>query len=244
MKLFVTAKTRAKEEGIEELDPIHLLVSVKEPPMDGKANKAIIKLLAHHFGVPQASVRIIVGLGTKEKVVEINDVLGLKRGTVRLAMNHTQWKEIFEKEKKRLRGVMEKFDIGIEHVGSTAMPSVPAKPIIDIAVGIEKTLDFNAVKVAFLRAGYEERGPQGVEDRILWVFGNEEHRQFYVHLTHKGSKTWHELIAFRNTLIKDKTLAREYAALKEKLSKKFANDRKHYTSGKNAFIERVVHSRK
>lgn len=71
MKLFITAKTRAKQAHIEELDPIHLLISVKEPPVDGKANAAIIKLLAHHFGVPQASVRIIVGLGTKEKVVNI-----------------------------------------------------------------------------------------------------------------------------------------------------------------------------
>lgn len=71
MKLFITTKTRAKEEGIEVLDPIHLLVSVKEPPTEGKANAAIIKLLAHPFGVPQSSVRIIVGHTTKEKVVEI-----------------------------------------------------------------------------------------------------------------------------------------------------------------------------
>lgn len=71
MKIFITAKTRAKEAHIEELDPIHFLVSVKEPPVNGKANAAIIKLLAKHFWVPQSSVRILVGHTSKEKVVEI-----------------------------------------------------------------------------------------------------------------------------------------------------------------------------
>lgn len=72
MKIFVTVKARAKEDSIEELDPIHLLVSVKEPPTEGKANTAIIKILAKHFGVPQSSVHIIVGLQSKEKVIELH----------------------------------------------------------------------------------------------------------------------------------------------------------------------------
>lgn len=72
MKLFITAKTRAGRAHIEELDPVHLLVSVKEAPVDGKANAAIIKLLAKHFGIPQSNIRIIVGMRTKEKVVELH----------------------------------------------------------------------------------------------------------------------------------------------------------------------------
>lgn len=71
MKLFITAKTRAREAHIEELDPIHLVVSVKEPPVDGKANAAILRLLAKHFGIPQSSMRIIIGLQSKEKVIEV-----------------------------------------------------------------------------------------------------------------------------------------------------------------------------
>ena len=73
MKLFITAKTRARKAHIEEIDPIHLIVSVKEAPIEGKANAAIVKLLARHFGVPQSNVRIIAGLQSKEKVIDIRE---------------------------------------------------------------------------------------------------------------------------------------------------------------------------
>ncbi len=51
---------------------MHLVVSVREPPREGRANAAIIRLLARHFDIPQSDVRIIVGLQSKEKVVELH----------------------------------------------------------------------------------------------------------------------------------------------------------------------------
>ncbi len=78
MRIFVKAKPRAKKEGIippqaglfadgEEI----YTVSVKEPPEDGKANEAIVRVLAKHFKVPKSQVRIISGQTSKKKVVEI-----------------------------------------------------------------------------------------------------------------------------------------------------------------------------
>lgn len=71
MKIFVTAKPSAKEERVEEIDPTHVVVAVKEPPVQGRANHAIVKALASHFGVPVSRVRIIAGHTSRRKVVEM-----------------------------------------------------------------------------------------------------------------------------------------------------------------------------
>ncbi len=71
MKIFVKAKPGAKEEKVEKIDDIHFAVSVKEPPVQGKANQAIIKALAEYFTVPSSNVRIIAGLTSRQKIIEI-----------------------------------------------------------------------------------------------------------------------------------------------------------------------------
>ena len=71
MKFFVRAKPNAHEERVEKLDETHYTVSVKEPPIDGRANLAIMRAIAAHFGVPITTVRIISGHTSKQKVVEI-----------------------------------------------------------------------------------------------------------------------------------------------------------------------------
>jgi len=71
MKIFVKAKPNAKENKVEKIDDQHFTVSVKEPPMDNKANLAIIELLSEYFNVPISNVRLIAGRTTKNKVFEI-----------------------------------------------------------------------------------------------------------------------------------------------------------------------------
>ena len=77
MKIFVKAKPSAKEEKIEKIDENHYLVSVKEPPIKGKANAAIIKALAGYFKVPSSRVDIVSGYASREKIIVIptGDVL-------------------------------------------------------------------------------------------------------------------------------------------------------------------------
>ncbi|OGF20459.1 hypothetical protein A2316_03535 [Candidatus Falkowbacteria bacterium RIFOXYB2_FULL_38_15] len=71
MKIFVQAKPSAREEKIEKMDESHYTVSVKEPPIKGLANEAIIKAVAGFFNVPRASVRIVSGYTSRQKVIEI-----------------------------------------------------------------------------------------------------------------------------------------------------------------------------
>ncbi len=73
MRINVKAKPGAREEKIEKLDESSFIVSVKEPPVQGRANQAIIKSLAEYFDVPSSSIRIISGHTSRQKVVEIGD---------------------------------------------------------------------------------------------------------------------------------------------------------------------------
>lgn len=84
MKIFVKAKPNSKEEYVEKIDPpspkgfgrasdMYFVVAVKEPPVQGRANKAITKALAVYFNVPVFGVRLVSGFSSKQKVFEITD---------------------------------------------------------------------------------------------------------------------------------------------------------------------------
>lgn len=71
MKIFVKAKPASREDKVEENDPAHFVVSVKAPPVQGMANRAIIKLLADYFKTDISRVRIVSGATARNKVIEI-----------------------------------------------------------------------------------------------------------------------------------------------------------------------------
>lgn len=71
MKIIVAAKAGAKREGVTELAPLHFRVAVHEPPMDGKANNAILKALGKHLGLAPSRLVIVSGAGTRRKLVQV-----------------------------------------------------------------------------------------------------------------------------------------------------------------------------
>ncbi|MEK7578466.1 MAG: DUF167 domain-containing protein [Patescibacteria group bacterium] len=71
MKIFIKAKPNSREESIKKLSETNFEICVKEPPIKGRANAAIVKALARHFGVPLSSVSIVVGHTSHQKIVEI-----------------------------------------------------------------------------------------------------------------------------------------------------------------------------
>ena len=72
MKISVKAKLRAKEQSVQEIDETHFVVSVKEPPKQGKANQAIIKALARYFKTAPSNIKLVSGFSSKQKVFEVN----------------------------------------------------------------------------------------------------------------------------------------------------------------------------
>ena len=71
MKIFIKVRPNSKEESIKKLSDTNFEICVKEPPVKGKANAAVIKVLAKRFGVPISSVNIIIGHTSRQKIVEI-----------------------------------------------------------------------------------------------------------------------------------------------------------------------------
>ncbi len=73
MKIFVKVKPKSKKEEINEIDKNHFVIKIKEIPQGGKANLALVKILAKYFKIPLSKVKIISGLKSKNKVLEIED---------------------------------------------------------------------------------------------------------------------------------------------------------------------------
>ena len=72
MRLFVTARPRAREESVKKIDETHFVISVKEPPVQGRANAAITRVLADFLGVAPSRLRIVSGYTSTAKVIEVS----------------------------------------------------------------------------------------------------------------------------------------------------------------------------
>jgi GrpB-like predicted nucleotidyltransferase (UPF0157 family) len=164
--------------------------------------------------------------------------IGLERGVVRLAPYSSRWSELYELEEQSLREAIGAYVLDIQHVGSTAIPGMVAKPILDVVVAIDS---FEAAAVCIEpmeRLGYEYRGENGIPRRHYFTKG--EPRTHHVHMLEQDNPEWRRMIVFRDALRSDPSLAEEYAMLKKELAKKHSSNRVAYTDGKAAFVERVV----
>lgn len=170
----------------------------------------------------------------------MSKIIGLKRLTVKLSSHNKKWERLFELEKKKL----EKIFPNIEHIGSTAIKGIKAKPIIDIDAGI---LNIGKVKnyiEPLKKLNYEFRQQSSKKNHALFVKGKESNRTHYLHIIKYKGKIWENDIFFRDYLNKNKQIAKNYEKLKTKLSKKFANNRPLYTKAKKEFIKNIVNIRK
>jgi len=152
------------------------------------------------------------------------------------------WVGKFEDERALLETLLGPWRRGpIEHVGSTAVPGLCAKPVIDVMVGVTSLAESEPAKVALREAGYQYA--EYKTDVMHWFckpsFAKRTH---HLHLIPYGSPLWHDRLRFRDLLRTDSTLATDYASLKLNLAQKFEFDREAYTEGKAPFIARTLAS--
>lgn len=166
--------------------------------------------------------------------------IGLKRGTVKFAAHNLTWSKLFQDEKKQLLKLFPDEIIEISHGGSTAIPSIPAKPIIDMFAAVKSLKGAENIRTGLEKLGYEYRGEDGVSERILYVKGGPEMRTHHLQLVERTSKEWKNHIIIRDYFLKHPEMAKDYAELKIKLAEKYPNDRKSYTHGKNRFIKLII----
>ena len=164
--------------------------------------------------------------------------MALLKNTVRLEQNYETWKKIYKEEKDTLEKVFGPNTFTIEHIGSTAVPGLAAKPIVDIAVGVEKFSDLDKY-MDELKSLYSVR-EQKDKDELLLVKEDGEITYILIHVMPISSDRYKNVIKFRDTLINNPEVLKEYEELKTKLAEKYSNDRKAYTASKNEFITEVL----
>lgn len=170
----------------------------------------------------------------------MGDEIGLHRRLVRIVPYHPKWAEHFRSERELLLQVMGQTALDIRHIGSTSIVGMPAKPIVDILVGLQMLSLVELFVDDLNRIGYQDRGNGDEPGRRYFVKGSEEGRTHHLNFCELNGMFWTRHIVFRDYLEKHSDVANQYAALKRELAAKFANDRRAYTNGKGKFVLSVL----
>jgi len=165
-------------------------------------------------------------------------LIGLEKGIVRLVPYNAGWAQVYEDERARIEAAIGVYVLDIQQVGSTSIPGLAAKPIIDIAVGVA---DFEEARVCIApmeALGYTYHGEHGIPGRHYFTRGDPT--LYHVHVHETTSRAWGNLVIFRDYLLVHPEEAQAYLELKQRLAEQHRHDRYAYTEGKAAFIERIL----
>jgi GrpB-like predicted nucleotidyltransferase (UPF0157 family) len=160
---------------------------------------------------------------------------------VHLVPSAPSWQAAYDRLAPKLRTALGDLAIAVEHIGSTAVPGLPAKPILDIAIGRRPSAAEAAVVEALEGLGFIYRGAAEDDDGLNLMFGWEDvprRRLANLHVAAHGGR-WREWVGFRDRLRADDLVRDEYASLKADLARRFPDDRQAYIAGESAFVERV-----
>lgn len=165
--------------------------------------------------------------------------MGLDKNKVILEKHNDKWAEMFQAEAKELRKIFGDLALSIEHVGSTSIPGIMAKPLVDIQVGLRQLSDFEKVRAKFEKEPYSVK-PDPSPDEQLVRKGPEESRFFLIHVCAVDSDRFKNTLLFRDYMRSHPDKAREYEELKKTLAAKYPDNRPMYTASKNDFIQAVL----
>ena len=168
---------------------------------------------------------------------EMADALGLESGIVRLVEYDDRWPALFAAEAKRIRAHCGVLPLRLEHIGSTSIPGMCAKPILDIAAG-RPAGPIAAYVSALAQAGYAYRGERGVPGREFFCRG--EPRAYHLHLVADDGPLWRDYVAVRDYLRKHDEAAGALAGIKRALAAKFPRDREGYMRAKSAHVDEII----
>lgn len=150
------------------------------------------------------------------------------------------WKVKYETEAARLKEILKDILISIDHIGSTSVEGLAAKPIIDILPVVSDIIRVDDYNAEFEALGYECMGEFGIPGRRYFRKGGEEHRAFHIHIF--GRDSIHDIsrhLAVRDFLRTHKEVADDYGDLKKKLALRFREDIDGYCDGKDAFVKNL-----
>lgn len=165
--------------------------------------------------------------------------IGLIRGTVAVEPHDPQWEVSAERTIEYLKEILPDIAADIQHIGSTAVRGICAKPIIDIVVGVSDFDDILQMNSILERNGFIFRG-QDVPKQYLYVCGENNLRTHHIHAVIYNSEAWNNYVNMRDYLNCHPDDAQAYSALKQSLAQQYPDDRMAYTKMKSEMIASIL----
>lgn len=150
------------------------------------------------------------------------------------------WSKEFEAEKVKLKDILADKVLAIEHIGSTSVEGLGAKPILDISIGVNEIGVVSEFIEPLKQIGYEFVYHKSFPERRFFRKGRWGAGTHHLHFYQFNGEHWNNQILFRNYLRTHPDVLKEYHQLKVDLAEKFRFDRASYTESKAAFIQRVL----
>lgn len=158
--------------------------------------------------------------------------------TIKVVSYNSTWPKMFEDEARLIKQALGSNCIEIYHIGSTSVPGLSAKPIIDILPVVNNILKVDQASKAMEEIGYEAKGENGILFRQFFIKGNDV-KTHHVHIFEKNSPEIERHVKFRDWMRANPNDCDAYAQLKIQLADKFSNDRMSYILGKEGFINNI-----
>lgn len=168
----------------------------------------------------------------------------MMKPVVNLIDHNPNWEKQFEYEKKGILNALGNSVIGIEHIGSTSVKGLKAKPIIDIIVGIHNLDEVSKFISPLNEIGFEYVPKPEFKDRKFFRKGRWAQGTCHLHICEFNSSEWIEKLLFRDYLRLNPRAAEEYTLLKKELASKYRFDRSTYTMEKEPFINSIIEKAK
>lgn len=161
--------------------------------------------------------------------------------TIEIVPYNSEWPQKFQEEAGKIRDALGQEVVEIYHMGSTAVPGIKAKPIIDILVEVHDIQKIDGLNGEMVRLGYEPKGEYGIPGRRFFIKNDQRTRTHHVHIFQTGHPDIERVLGFRDYLIAHPEDAQAYGELKILLADQFREDREHYTEGKTEFVRGIDH---
>ena len=163
--------------------------------------------------------------------------IGVANNQVTLEIYNPDWKALFEQEKAALEQALDGIPVTIEHIGSTSVPDLKSKPILDIGIGVDNKCNIEIITDILSKNNYSNLGFRSEQMGVILERLSNGKRTHCIHILERTSQHWTDYLNLRNLLRTNEHIRKDYGLLKESLAKLHYNNRKAYTAGKAGFIQ-------
>jgi len=161
------------------------------------------------------------------------------RRTIKVVPYDPQWPDLFSEEAEDLKDIFGMEIVAVHHVGSTAIPGIRAKPIIDVLVVVRHLSLVDCFNEEMRARGYIPKGEFGIAGRRFFIKGTETERTHHLHIFESSHPAVEGHVAFRDYLRAHPEAAQAYGDLKTELAKDFRRDIENYMAGKDALVKEI-----